>query len=181
MAGNMKKEIAQAAGHLLFEEHKKKITVKDIVEECNITRQAFYYHFEDIPDLMRWMRDQNMEEFIEKTKNCSNAKEWLYQFLIHAVHTSSFVKWGMQTNYSEEFERILKETLYQITEENVKEGKIPLKSDPADRKLITDYHFYAIRGILSQWSDEDTKNIDRIVEVIYGIIMDGGSESRSAT
>ena len=48
----MKKTIAEAASNLLFEKKVKKLTVKDIVEECHITRQAFYYHFEDIPDLI---------------------------------------------------------------------------------------------------------------------------------
>ena len=54
MAIDMKKTIAEAASSLLFEKRVKKLTVKDIVEECHITRQAFYYHFEDIPDLIHW-------------------------------------------------------------------------------------------------------------------------------
>ena len=29
-----------------------KITIKDIVEECGINRNTFYYHFQDIPDLI---------------------------------------------------------------------------------------------------------------------------------
>lgn len=44
MAIDMKKTIAEAASNLLFEKKVKKLTVKDIVEECHITRQAFYYH-----------------------------------------------------------------------------------------------------------------------------------------
>ena len=55
MAIDMKKTIAEAASNLLFEKKVKKLTVKDIVEECHITRQAFYYHFEDIPDLIHWV------------------------------------------------------------------------------------------------------------------------------
>ena len=43
-----------------MEKNKKKLTVKDIVDECQITRQAFYYHFEDIPELFgglwSWIR-----------------------------------------------------------------------------------------------------------------------------
>ena len=32
-----------------------KITIHDITERCGIRRQNFYYHFEDMYDLMRWM------------------------------------------------------------------------------------------------------------------------------
>ena len=51
MAVDMKESIAQAAKVLLTEKGVKKLTVKDIVDACHITRQAFYYHFEDIPAL----------------------------------------------------------------------------------------------------------------------------------
>ena len=53
MAVDMKEMIAQAAGRLILEKKVKKLTVKDIVEECSITRQTVYYHFEAIPDLFR--------------------------------------------------------------------------------------------------------------------------------
>ena len=54
MAEDMRETIANAAKTLLFDKKVRKLTVKDIVEECHITRQTFYYHFEDIPDLMAW-------------------------------------------------------------------------------------------------------------------------------
>ena len=51
---DMKEIITEAARKLVLEKKVKKLTVKDIVEECQITRQAFYYHFEGIPDLIQW-------------------------------------------------------------------------------------------------------------------------------
>lgn len=32
-----------------------KITIRNITELAGIRRQNFYYHFEDVYDLMRWM------------------------------------------------------------------------------------------------------------------------------
>lgn len=55
MPANIKHSIAKASKKLMKNNNSRKLTVKDIVEECHITRQAFYYHFEDISDLMRWM------------------------------------------------------------------------------------------------------------------------------
>ena len=37
---------------LLEERPLNRITVKDIVEDCGINRNTFYYHFEDIPALI---------------------------------------------------------------------------------------------------------------------------------
>ena len=41
MPMDMKEIIAEAAKKLLMEQNAKKLTVKDIVEECQITRQPF--------------------------------------------------------------------------------------------------------------------------------------------
>ena len=49
MPADMKRQIAEATRTLLMDRYVKKLTVKDIVEECHITRQAFYYHFEGYP------------------------------------------------------------------------------------------------------------------------------------
>ena len=37
---------------LLDEKPYSKITVKDIVNRCDVNRNTFYYHFQDIPSLM---------------------------------------------------------------------------------------------------------------------------------
>ena len=56
---DMKEIITEAARKLVLEKKVKKLTVKDIVEECQITRQAFYYHFEGIPDMIQWSKAGN--------------------------------------------------------------------------------------------------------------------------
>ena len=58
MAVDTKELIAEAVKRLLMQKKVKKLTVKDIVDECSITRQTFYYHFEDIPDLLKWVLER---------------------------------------------------------------------------------------------------------------------------
>ena len=47
-----KKAIKDAFVKLLSERPINKISVKDIVEECGINRNSFYYHFQDVPTLI---------------------------------------------------------------------------------------------------------------------------------
>ena len=85
MAIDMKKTIAEAASNLLFEKKVKKLTVKDIVEECHITRQAFYYHFEDIPDLIQWVLYQEMEIVLEECIAKKDLEKGLRHFFEIAI------------------------------------------------------------------------------------------------
>ena len=50
-----KQALAAALKELMAQKPIDKITIHDITERCGIRRQNFYYHFEDVYDLMRWM------------------------------------------------------------------------------------------------------------------------------
>lgn len=47
-----KRAIIESFVKLLNERPLSKITVKDIVEDCGVNRNSFYYHFQDIPALL---------------------------------------------------------------------------------------------------------------------------------
>ena len=48
MPVDMKAKIAETLYELLKHKPLDKITVKELVDTCNISRQSFYYHFQDI-------------------------------------------------------------------------------------------------------------------------------------
>ena len=50
-----KRLMADALKRLMAQKPLNKITIRQITEDCGVNRQTFYYHFEDIYDLMRWM------------------------------------------------------------------------------------------------------------------------------
>ena len=54
MSTNMKNVIAETFFAMVKEKGVDKITVKDLVENCHISRQTFYYHFQDILDVVEW-------------------------------------------------------------------------------------------------------------------------------
>ena len=51
MANNTKRIIKKTFIKLLESQELSKITVKDIVQACDMNRNTFYYHFQDIPTL----------------------------------------------------------------------------------------------------------------------------------
>lgn len=63
---NTKKAIASSLKKLMEKKPLSKITVSEIVADCNINRKTFYYHFEDIRALLKWILEQ---EAVEVVKN----------------------------------------------------------------------------------------------------------------
>lgn len=55
-----KQALADSLKELLTRKSFSKITVTEIVEHCGFNRKTFYYHFEDIYSLLRWMLEQDL-------------------------------------------------------------------------------------------------------------------------
>ena len=66
MPGDMKAKIADTLNEILKHKELDKITVKELVDACNISRQSFYYHFQDIMEVVEWYQDQALKQSIEK-------------------------------------------------------------------------------------------------------------------
>ena len=50
-----KRALEQSLKNLLLKKPLNKITINDIAEDCGINRMTFYYHFQDIYDLVEWV------------------------------------------------------------------------------------------------------------------------------
>lgn len=62
MAKSTKNEIMNTLGELLQAKRLDDITVTELVERCNISRQAFYYHFSDLYGVV----DYAIQQFRDK-------------------------------------------------------------------------------------------------------------------
>ena len=52
MPMDMKAKIGETLSQLLCRKPLDKITVKELVDTCGISRQTFYYHFQDIYEVI---------------------------------------------------------------------------------------------------------------------------------
>ena len=168
---DMKEIIAEAARKLILEKKVKKLTVKDIVEECQITRQAFYYHFEGIPDLIQWSMKQGVNRLLEETRQQSGPEAALKYLFVFSIKAMPEVRKGMESNYGKELEQTLVQGAYELFEQIVEEEDLYQSYGRQELKLLLRYHSRAILGLLQDWTPEDTRNLDAIVHEVYLIMM----------
>ena len=67
MPTDMKKIIADTFLKMIEHGNIDKITVKALIEECHISRQTFYYHFQDLMDVLEWSVNQGMKKLVEES------------------------------------------------------------------------------------------------------------------
>jgi len=64
-----KKALAKSLKELMNSIPLNKISVKEIVNNCGLNRQTFYYHFQDIYNLLEWIYETEAVESISQYRS----------------------------------------------------------------------------------------------------------------
>ena len=73
------KAIRDSFVKLLNERPMSQITIRDIVDDCGVNRNTFYYYFQDLPELVKTIVDEDAQRIIreyptvESIEDCLNA------------------------------------------------------------------------------------------------------------
>jgi len=129
------------------------ITVSEICADCNLNRKTFYYHFEDIYDLLHWMLEQEALTVVKQFHMPKDYEE-VISFVIDYVDANSHIlncvydavgREGMKRFFLADF----KAYINYIIEEAETEAALTL--EPNYKQFLCDFHINAITGILLDW------------------------------
>ena len=149
-----KRAIGYAFKDLLKEKSFNKITITDIANNCAINRQTFYYHFQDIKDLVEWLCIDEVDNILNKNDEC---EKWEDKFLmIFKVILKE--KEVVENIYHSVSVEVLRTNLYRLVypiiySEIVEESKGKNLREE-DKKFITDFYKYAFVSIVLDWIDK---------------------------
>lgn len=159
---NTKKALAASLKKFMKQKPLSKITVSQLISDCNVNRKTFYYHFEDIYDLLKWTLE---EEAIEVVKQ--------YDLLVDYQEVITFVM-----DYVEENQHILNCAYDSLGRERMKrflyadfigilstliegiEQQENIHADAEFKQFLCEFYTEALSGILISWF-HDSKGRDR--------------------
>ena len=64
---NTKKMLTESLKKTMLKKPLSKITVSELIQDCGINRNTFYYYFANIYDLLKWMLEQEAIEVDRKS------------------------------------------------------------------------------------------------------------------
>lgn len=145
--------IADAFWQLLEEKPYNKITVKNIVERCNMNRNTFYYHFHDIPDLLDCILKSNADEIMSKYNHFDSYIDCMIPLVQESMQRKKAILNIYQSIHRDVFvEHLNKIALYiseQYTEILTKDVNILVQ----DKELLVRFNKCVIVGIVLDWLD----------------------------
>lgn len=163
-----KQKIAMAAQELMARRSLDRITVRDIVEECHITRQTFYYHFKDILDLLEWGLKNNMESLLRSCQTSDNIEDAILNCLKqmdqkeHRLIMTNIWK----SRYRNSFEHIVMKEFKKYFAELLSEKKLLENLSTKEALFLIDFYSGAVAMMLGRWCADGKQDIEDGVHMI---------------
>ena len=175
MANFTKKAIQESFLKLLTERPLSKITVKDIVADCGINRNTFYYYFEDIPKLIESTVEEDAGKIIQTYPTVEKFEDCLEAAIDSALAKKSAVLHIYHSANREIYEMYLwKVCDYTINAyvASVLRGKSVRESDLV---IVKEYLASLAFGIFSRWLKNDMNDdirsmLSRLMDIKKGMI-----------
>ncbi|MCX7772197.1 MAG: dihydroxyacetone kinase transcriptional activator DhaS [Clostridia bacterium] len=168
-----KRALAQSLKELMRKTPLSKITVKHIVDHCGVNRQTFYYHFQDIFELLDWIYKTEAIESIAQYRTYST---WTDGFLKVFQYIESNKTFCLNTLHSlgrNHLDTYLYAVTYDLLIGVVNEVSAKMKVLEEDKKFIANFYTLAFIGLVIQWmhdgmKEEPERIIEKLSELVEG-------------
>lgn len=170
--------IMAAFSRLLEERPLNKITVKDVVDRCDINRNTFYYHFQDIPDLLQEIMEEEVNALIENHYTLGRPLDCLKPALQYgAAHRRAMlhVYRGVPREhfllYLNRFAQHMVEKYFDSISKTV-----PIPEE--DAEILTHYYKCTLVGCLLDWLDAGMRyDLEAEVERLCFLMEGNGAKA----
>jgi len=153
MATGTKEALASALHQMMTVKPIDKVTVKDIVEICGVNRQTFYYHFDDVDDLLEWVFEQDSDRVFPREVVYDRWMEDMMGYFDYLETNSGFTLNVYNSNsrlYMLRYLRSRMESCIRSFAEIASEGK---NIDRQDFEFVVEFYANCAIGFISQWMD----------------------------
>ena len=141
---------------LLNQRPLNQITVKDIVEDCGINRNSFYYHFKDLPDLVEEIGGEMVSDLMKRYPTI-DAVEQSFDAVVDFIMQNKRAIYHIYNSVSRDvFERHLMEVCRYVVATYL-DGMLE-ETEEADRDAILRFHKCACFGSVIDWLNGGMKD-----------------------
>ncbi len=173
MPADRKGQIAEEFMKLAKSRPVDKITVKDIVTACHITRQTFYYHFQDL--MIEWCLQQTMESLVEQSLSSPDRLQAMRLFVETAVEARELIRKLLASSQREQTERLLVKTTRVYLQEIIDRKELFQNVSRIDMEVALNFYASAIVGTLLEACQKTRVNVEQLagqlIRLLDGTMM----------
>ena len=178
-----KQKLAHALKKSMAKKSFDKITVKELLEACDLSRPTFYYHFQDIYALMEWMFNNEMVDLLRKSKDCLTWDDGILLLVRYAKENRAVCLCAYKSVGDDALRRMFFENVASILKVFVDNLNADIGAKPEHVDFITAFYTQAFASALLSWIQSGMKESPEEMLELLDITMHGniaGALRRSA-
>lgn len=142
---------------LLNERPLNKITVKDIVEDCGINRNSFYYYFQDLPALAEAVINDETDRVLNGVSDISSLDDCITTAIDLALNNKKAVMHLYRSPSRELYEQHLESVMEYAVQKYIKAVSADMKIADDNKKIIIQYYKCLLVGFVLDWMNSGMK------------------------
>lgn len=152
MAGQLtKRALEDSLKRLLLQKPLTKITIADLTEDCGVSRMTFYYHFQDIYDLVEWACEEDAGRALANNKTADTWQAGLENIMLAMRDNKPFIMNVYHCVSAERIQRFLRPVTFDLIEGVVEEHAAGKSISQSDKDFLSRFFAHAFIGIMLDW------------------------------
>lgn len=168
-----KRALEQSLKNLLLKKPLNKITISDIAEDCGINRMTFYYHFQDIYDLVEWVCLEDARKALAEKKTHDTWQQGFLQIFNAVRENKPFVLNVYHCVDRAQVERYLKPLADDLIMGVISEESVGMSIRDEDKHFIARVYSYCFVGIMLDWVKDEMKEEPEIIVDKLALVLEG--------
>lgn len=155
VSAETKHALAAALKQLMVQKPLEKITIQEITSLCGMKRQNFYYHFEDIYDLLQWMFQAEAVSLLKCQEGVLLWQEGILQLFYYLQENREVCLCALKSLGHNHLRRFFEADIYAVIHHTIDTlvqeiGDIQ-DSDKSYLDWMTHMYVIALAGMMENW------------------------------
>lgn len=166
---NTKKTLAASLKKAMEKKPLSKITVSEIIADCGVNRKTFYYHFEDIYALLKWMLEEEAIEVVKQFDLLVDYREAILFVLDYVKTNKHLLCCAYDSMGRDEMKRFFYSDFIGITSDIIQntEQQLGIHVENEFKKFLAHLYTEAIAGMLiDEFTNKDEHAPEKVVEYL---------------
>lgn len=173
MADFTKNAIRTSFMKLLNEKPLKQITVRDIVDDCGINRNTFYYHFQDIPTLIESILEEDSRQLLINNPDIDTVEDCIHVVIELVLKNRKAILHIYKSANRDFFEQYHWRVCDQVVNAYIRKKLQDIQISDLDRTVLVAYIKSLVFGTVMGWLENDLQDdieiyVHRICELKQG-------------
>ncbi|UQZ35310.1 dihydroxyacetone kinase transcriptional activator DhaS [Paenibacillus sp. PK3_47] len=168
-----KKALAHSLKQLMEHTPLNKISVRHLVSHCGVNRQTFYYHFQDIFDLLGWIYKTEAVESLAGYRSYSTWTDGFYRIFCYIENNRAFCYNTLDSLGRTHLDAYLYEVTHDLVMGVIHELAEGLEVSSEDKSFIANFYTLAFTGLIIQWMRDGMKDQPKYMIEQLSVLIEG--------